>query len=47
MNTTYECDGCGACCRPVVCVAFPAGSEECQEARLSVGLLPLEPPVNP
>jgi len=29
--------------RPVVCVLFPAGSEECQEARQSLGLPPLEP----
>lgn len=29
--------------RPVACVVFPAGSEECQEARKSLGLPPLEP----
>lgn len=101
MNQTFECDGCGACCRtklvdvyevdllreprlgrhmlpvrdgldgeigylnclaeqrcpfldnenrcsvylqrPTVCVLFPAGGEECQEARKSIGLPPLEP----
>jgi Fe-S-cluster containining protein len=105
MNDTYECDGCGACCRtklvdvfeedllreprlgermqplrepgldgeigylnclsdgacpflngenrcgiyptrPVVCVLFPAGSEECQEARQAFGHPPLEPIIN-
>lgn len=102
MSETYECDGCGACCRsklvdvyevdllrepalgppmmplkepgidgeigyldgldeggcpflseecrcsiyatrPVACVAFPAGSEECQEVRKIFGLSPLQP----
>ena len=33
--------------RPVVCVLFPAGSEDCQEARQALGLLPLEPIVRP
>ena len=106
MNDTYECDGCGVCCRtklvdvfeedllreprvgpqmqplrepgldgeigylncldggacsfldgenrcgiyptrPVVCVLFPAGSEECQEARQTFGLSRLEPIVKP
>ncbi len=106
MNDSYECDGCGACCRtklvdvfeedllreprlgarmlplrepgldgeigylnclrhgacpfldgesrcgiyptrPVVCVLFPAGSDECQEARHTLGLPRLEPIVKP
>ncbi len=29
--------------RPSVCVMFPAGGEDCQEARKSLGLPPLEP----
>ena len=106
MSETYQCDGCGACCRtklvdvfeedllreprlgprmqalrepgldgeigylncltdgacpfldsddrcgiyptrPVVCVLFPAGSDECQEARKAFGLPSLEPIVEP
>jgi len=106
MSETYECDGCGACCRtklvdvfdedllrepqlgkqmhplrepgldgeigylnclsngacpfldeenhcgiyptrPVACVLFPAGSDDCQEARKTFGLSPLEPIQNP
>jgi hypothetical protein len=33
--------------RPGVCVVFPAGSDECQEARQLLGLPTLEPMVNP
>lgn len=33
--------------RPVVCVLFPAGSDECQEARKAFGLPSLEPIVEP
>lgn len=105
---TYECDGCGACCRtklvdvfeedllreprlkepmtvlrepgidyeigfincitngacpfldpenrcsiyptrPVACVIFPAGSEDCQAARKALNISPLEPtdPISP
>lgn len=29
--------------RPVICVVFKAGNEQCQEARALHGLLPLEP----
>ena len=106
MSDSYECDGCGACCRtklvdvfeenllreqklgpqmqplrepgldgeigyltglsggacpflngdnrcgiyptrPVVYVFFPAGSDDCQEARQTFGLPSLEPTVKP
>jgi uncharacterized protein len=33
--------------RPVACVLFPAGSEECQEARKAFGLPPLQPTDSP